>query len=220
MVRSEKNPLILYKNGKRQTYRILTGMVSGDTQEYATQCHTKNINTATKYPCALCYDEQHELTDPNRRSFWYPRSNNHILELAGDPMPDVTVPISSNEKCKRYADWKKKGYGYTPTFDVVQLRKKYISDPHYSITVDIYHGALNQFRQLFGAIKHHLKLNPDSTYAVFIRICDFCKMNNLEARFTEDNWKGRGDLLKDISLEMAPSGLVKSITHILALKLM
>lgn len=179
-----------------------------DTKEYAPMTFTKNINANGNYGCARCCDDRHQLTDPTRPSFQYIRSNDHILELSGTQNQNIDIPHHASDDCKTFDSWKDKGCGYTPPdLELVQLQLQ--SDPHYSITTDMYHAAKNTFQQIFITFIKRASLSKDESFSLFAKIKDFMLINHIEAKMTDEDYKGPPLYIKDISLESAPYALVR-----------
>ena len=208
-----QHPLTFNVDGVVQTHRVIVTMYKMDTQEYHNFCSTKKINAHNSHGCARCCDDRAQITDPNHYSFQFPRSNNHILELAGFNTDNVDIPISDSDVCKTWESWNEKGFGYFPK-DVSQIQTDdIISDPHYSIKTDIYHGLKNVLGQYFPTIVRLSSNNHrEFAFRLFQQIMDFLKLNHIEAKnmlTIDGNWKKDGhDYIKDISLEIAPWALV------------
>lgn len=195
-----------------ETHRVIVTMWKMDTQECNHFGYTKKINAQMFYACSKCCDTRFQVTDPERLSFQYPRSNNHILEIAGYATEGVDIPISEFDVCYEFDDWAEKGYGYFPR-DIAQILDEIITvDPHYGMTTDIYHGAKNIFLQYFASVPRICHIHRDKTFFIFQHIVDFWKLNHIESKFDiEGNWKAdRSDtqFVKEISLEIAPYALV------------
>lgn len=208
-----KYPLIIYRNGIKETHRIIPTMWKMDTKEYATLTNTKQITATTHYGCSKCCDNRYQLTDPNRISFHHLRSNDHILQLAGLKNPSV-VPQSESDICRKFKDWDpKKGMGYTPPV-INLINSNFQADPHYTIATDLYHASKNIFQQIFVTFNQIQKFSKEKSLFLFFQIKDFMEINHTEAQLTQEEYKGSGTYLNNISLESAPMALVKQFIYI------
>ena len=198
------------RNGVKETHRSIVGMLKMDTKEYSFFTNTKQINASGNYGCSKCCDTRYQLTDPQRKSFQYIRSNDHILELAGLNPNAISVPFSKSDCCLQFSDWNKKGMGYKSPPHLQDLKLKYIADPHYTITTDMYHAAKNIAQQIFTTIIKMKNYNPDQSYLLFSKMKDFVKINCIEAKITDEDYSAK-HYITNISLESAPIILVEFI---------
>ena len=216
-------PLILHRNGRKHTYRIIVTMWKMDTKEYAPFTFTKQINAKGPYGCSKCCDNRFQLTDPNRKSFQHIRSNDHILELSGMESGKNLCPTAPSDVCKKFKDWDKdileagtkkwlgkKGQGYTPPV-LNYINLELTSDLHYTITTDIYHASKNIFQQIFATFVKTQGYSSDKSFGLFSNIRDCLQLNWIEAKLTVEDYKPSPDFVSNISLETAPMALVESI---------
>ena len=214
------NPLILYRNGRKETYRAIVTMWKMDTKEYSAFTNTKQINATGFFGCSKCGDNRFQLTDPNRKSFQYIRSNDHILELAGFDTKLNSSPQDSTDICKTFKDWSEnkleegtkkwlsqKGQGYTPpVLNYINLETT--SDLHHTITTDMYHASKNIFQQMFATFVTTQEFSADESFGLFSNIRDCMLLNCIEAKLTVEDYKKKPDFVSNISLESAPMALV------------
>ena len=193
-----------------------------DTKEYSPFTFTKQINPQGDYGCSKCCDTRHQLIDPNRKSFQYPRSNNHLLELAGVGDNVGSCPFDKGDICNKFQDWDKKikqqeqricgpakGQGYKAPIMLRFISSKSESDPHYTVTSDLWHAGKNIFQQLFATYMCLQEYGPDDSYGLFLNIKDFMDLNCVTAKLTKEDYKGKPDYVSNISLENAPTALVE-----------
>ena len=191
----------LNEEGEKEIHRIIFTCFKMDTQEYADFTRTKNINKDMKYGCAKCNDLSTELMDPNRYSHQYPRGTEQILQIAG-------FDERNDDDCITFKDWKNRGRGYIPC-DFDMLPAKFEPDPSYVITTDIAHAAKNLGQQLFVTLMATETEFKDRALSLFQDMISICNLNNIPVPLTMKNWTGSPGFLKDISLELAPTLLVK-----------
>lgn len=184
-------------------------MLKMDTKEYSLFTNTKQIHHNGDYGCSKCCDTRHDLTNPQRKSFQFIRSNQHILELAGIDKKLTHAPLSKSDSCLTFSQWKTKGLGYTPPPNLNNLHLKCVADPHYIVTSDMYHAAKNLSQQLFVTIVKLQEYSPDECYAFFSNLKDFTRINYTEAKITDEDYKGSPNFMNNTSLESAPMILVK-----------
>ena len=215
-------PLVLSRNGVKETHRSIVTMWKMDTKEYSPFTYTKQINPLCDYGCSKCCDTRHQLTDPKRKSFQYPRSNNHLLEIAGQDVDHTgSCPLDPGDICEKFQDWDKKikeesqwicgptkGQGYKPPI-LRFISEKMVSDPHHTVTSDLWHAGKNLFQQLFATFMCLQEYGPDDSYGVFLQIKDFMHLNCVAAKLTKEDYKKKPDYISNISLENAPTALVE-----------
>lgn len=201
------NPVRIKRDGVWETHRIIVTMWKMDTQEWADFTNTKNINDKLSWGCSKCRDTRHQLTDPNRWSFHYPRSDDDMMEIAGVNDNDDDK-LEEDAICKTFADWnKQKGCGYTHPL-LSDETDRIRCDPHWTIVGDIDHGCKNVVEQLFATTMRQDHIGRDEAFAIFQYMQDVFILNHIAAKLTGDNWKNREGYLSDISLEIAPFALV------------
>lgn len=212
------DPLVTVVGGIEQIHRCLTTMLMSDSQEGNWFCRTKKINYQMEYGCSFCNDTRYQMTDPERKSFQYPRSNEQLLELCGISSAEhQSIFHVESDVCSSYKDWEKNGKGYVSPnldeFEDAQGKEVIQGDPHYSLTYDMYHAAKNTFQQLFASFIRKESLSRIQGFEMFVKIMDVFKMNKIQTTLTMLNWSSSGDeYVKQISLEIAPIALVKTLS--------
>ena len=179
-----------------------------DTQEYADFAGTKNINKDMEYGCAKCNDLSIDLMNPKKYSFLNPRGVEQIVAIS-----NCYEDTGNDEEniCAKFDDWKDNGHGYTAIHGAdVLYDDEHCPDPSYTITTDMAHAAKNILQQLFAttmATEAKIKERAQMLFGDMISICKFNKIPKTIS-LTIKNWAGSPGWLKDITLEIAPIGLV------------
>ena len=166
-----------------------------DTQEQYKFAFTKKINWQGTHGCSKDNDRLFQLTDPNRISFHYPRSNHQHYLLS--------------KKCSTIEQWK--DTGYQPYNKNIKIPIT-VADPNYFIAQDIDHAGFNQFPKLFCSLKELKILKTHQLQVMYIKMVDMCKKNALKTKITWDNCpssRSESSGFTNLTLESSQIGLVK-----------